>query len=525
MKKMMKKLIAMAAALVMIVTLLPAVGAKADTFTTADVVGDEARKGSITIHKTDQNGDALKDAEFTIYKLIGFDVKDGQIVTKDSQIIDKVANGISIDKIDTSLFTNVGNADAIVNGKYTPTGEPQETDENGEAVFSNLDLGIYLVKETNTPNETISPSLPFFISVPSTANDEILGQGDVIGQDWVYDITATPKNSVISGEKEIVVDTSNTDENNDITYVDKDGNASVGVGAKVKYRITATSPKFADEDPNAAFVIKDTITNLNILQNTLTVSVTGATNQPVKATDYTVNFTGTGFTITFNDKFLDTDEWKNKEVVVEYTAEVANTAVIGTDENKNTATVNFGNDDSILTGTPSVYVHGVTLTKLAADTKQIMPDVVFELYKEDGETPITDAVYGAETSGENRGKFVTGDDGKINIKNLVDGTYVLKEVKTANDYTLLANPITITIDTDAEGYSVANPKVTVSGAVQQTSELEKDSNTHYYTFTVENQKGFSLPSTGGMGTYLFTIGGIVIMAGAAFALIAMKKRA
>ena len=43
--------------------------------------------------------------------------------------------------------------------------------------------------------------------------------------------------------------------------------------------------------------------------------------------------------------------------------------------------------------------------------------------------------------------------------------------------------------------------------------------------TVINNKGFTLPSTGGMGTYLFTIGGIVIMAGAAFALIAMKKRA
>ena len=45
------------------------------------------------------------------------------------------------------------------------------------------------------------------------------------------------------------------------------------------------------------------------------------------------------------------------------------------------------------------------------------------------------------------------------------------------------------------------------------------------TVNVRNNKGFSLPSTGGAGTYLFTIGGIVIMAGAAFALIAMKKRA
>ena len=41
---------------------------------------------------------------------------------------------------------------------------------------------------------------------------------------------------------------------------------------------------------------------------------------------------------------------------------------------------------------------------------------------------------------------------------------------------------------------------------------------------VVNNKGFNLPATGGMGTYLFTIGGLVIMAGAALLLIASKKK-
>ncbi|HIZ40012.1 MAG TPA: hypothetical protein H9968_08855 [Candidatus Anaerobutyricum stercoris] len=53
MKKMMKKLIAMAAALVMIVTLLPAVGVKATTtFPTT-------KTGTITIKKTDSNGSEI----------------------------------------------------------------------------------------------------------------------------------------------------------------------------------------------------------------------------------------------------------------------------------------------------------------------------------------------------------------------------------------------------------------------------------------------------------------------------------
>lgn len=41
---------------------------------------------------------------------------------------------------------------------------------------------------------------------------------------------------------------------------------------------------------------------------------------------------------------------------------------------------------------------------------------------------------------------------------------------------------------------------------------------------LQNKSGFNLPATGGMGTYLFTIGGLVIMAGAALLLIASKKR-
>ena len=41
---------------------------------------------------------------------------------------------------------------------------------------------------------------------------------------------------------------------------------------------------------------------------------------------------------------------------------------------------------------------------------------------------------------------------------------------------------------------------------------------------LQNKSGFNLPATGGMGTYLFTIGGLVIMAGAALLLIASRKR-
>ena len=44
------------------------------------------------------------------------------------------------------------------------------------------------------------------------------------------------------------------------------------------------------------------------------------------------------------------------------------------------------------------------------------------------------------------------------------------------------------------------------------------------TVPIENKKGFTLPGTGGMGTYIFTIGGLVVMAGAVLLLVSSKKK-
>ena len=65
---------------------------------------------------------------------------------------------------------------------------------------------------------------------------------------------------------------------------------------------------------------------------------------------------------------------------------------------------------------------------------------------------------------------------------------------------------------------------TVDDKKTEKKQLEEDSGNFYYTFSVQNDKGFNLPATGGMGTYIFTIAGLVIMAGAAFLLITSKKR-
>ena len=524
MKKMMKKLIAMTAALVMIVTLLPAVGAKAAAF---DVSGET--KGSITINKTTQDGKPLDGAKFRIYKLVGFTVdgETGEYITTGSQIESAIPSGISIDEIDTSLFTS-NSTIATNTTNYTQAGDKTTGDAGvtGQAKFEKLDVGIYLVDEYETPDDSkFAASLPFFVSIPSTAgkddNGNIIGTAGDAGEEWIYDIVATPKNSEIGGDKVI-------EAINDVTYVDTEGNASAGLGDTVSYKITTVSPAYPAEQTNKVFTISDEVSGLTIDISSIVVKVNNDTL--AKEGNYTITpeENGDTFTIAFTETFLNNPVYKGKSVEVTYDATVNDSAVIGTNANENTATIDFGNDQDVdIDGTPSVYVYGLQLEKYnKADTETKLAGVEFKLFDSEGE-PITDTKYGCTTDGV----FVTDRNGLLNIKGLPAGTYTLKETKTTSGYTLLANPITIEIITNSEeatGASVAHPVVKIDGNVTtdtaQVNDTVNGTGT-YFKFGVANQKGFTLPSTGGMGTYLFTIGGIVIMAGAAFALIAMKKRA
>lgn len=519
MKKMMKKLIAMAAALVMIVTLLPAMGVNAaPAFSTAET-------GSITINKTTQDETTkLNGAEFTIYKIVGFTTNGDAIQVSDSQIA-AITQGMSIDDAIEYINNNEG---TIVNGTYETSIDPiitgEEGQAEGQAKFDNLSTGIYVVKETNTPSDEYIPSLPFLVSIPSTKGaDGTDGVQGTAGQTWVYDVVATPKNSGTGGgEKDIL-------ENEDITYVDPDGQkASAEIGDTVKYQIKATSPAFPNDQQNKKFEISDTVTGLTIDISTIAITVDG---KPLVNTTTDVFYTispetdGETFTINFTEKFLTTKDYKGKSVIVTYDAIVDNDAVIGTDANKNIATIDFGNNSEVtINDKPSIYVYGLQLEKVDASDNSIkLNGVQFELYRGttiSDETKVTGEEFGCTAEGI----FTTDDNGLLEIKGLAEGTYTLKEIKTHEGYVLFANPITVEIKThDAEGATVDTPVITVDGT--KATKINAGDYANYFKAVVENQPGFSLPSTGGMGTYLFTIGGIVIMAGAAFALIAMKKRA
>lgn len=132
----------------------------------------------------------------------------------------------------------------------------------------------------------------------------------------------------------------------------------------------------------------------------------------------------------------------------------------------------------------------VKITKVdAADTAITLENVSFELQKlkEDGSIDDTFAKQTATTSAA----------GIAGFTDLEQGTYQLTEVKTAEDYSLLKEPITIVLNRSGTG------SCTVNGTGY---EVVDDT----ISITVSNRRKFSFPATGGYGALLVTLTGILI---------------
>lgn len=222
-----------------------------------------------------------------------------------------------------------------------------------------------------------------------------------------------------------------------------------------------------------------------------------------------------------------------------------------------------------------LYTFGIDLTKRFSDGKGDFSKVEFmvqnktdgyfvkaELNKDEGIYYVTDHVadkadathFVPVTSGEYNGKVV--------VKGLEDDTYVMTEVRTDNGYVLLKKDIEVNI-TKAESEKLcAIYKSDVLGLIQNdpryaeiihdTGDLHNRQQKHLEhklltaaatvdgkkinmvedhgsknaeaPLTVVNTRGFDLPKTGDNGTIMFTVAGILLMAGAAAVLILANRK-
>ena len=222
-----------------------------------------------------------------------------------------------------------------------------------------------------------------------------------------------------------------------------------------------------------------------------------------------------------------------------------------------------------------VFTYGIDLTKLFSDGKGDFSKVEFliqnktdnyfvkaELNETEGIYYVVDHV----TDKADATHFVpikTADaQGRIIVKGLEDDTYTLTEVRTDNGYVMLKQGIDVVISqkntdascgiygTDVLGLIQNDPRyqnlapkdinavqqkylehklLTASATVdgKKVNMVEDNGSVNAEApLTVVNTRGFDLPKTGDNGTFVFTVVGILLMAGAVsvIALVSRKKR-
>lgn len=136
------------------------------------------------------------------------------------------------------------------------------------------------------------------------------------------------------------------------------------------------------------------------------------------------------------------------------------------------------------------------------DASTTLRDAKFSLYLVNGEND-------SYTESDLVTKIGTNEYGKATIKNLTPGTYLLVETKAPTGYLLSEKPWKIGVDLDG------TVKVTYDGKTVNNT----DGN-----YQIENAELYSLPNSGGPGTYGFTISGVAILATALLLFINNKRR-
>lgn len=550
MKKLWKKLLAVTTAVMMAITLLPAMANATETEIEPPAPTiDYTKKGSITIKKTTgvKNGEveALNGAEFTLYRIVELTANSTEesdlavSVTVGSKTYSKIKDILNLSEAEqksvASAFASaVTPTQKVGNAIETTTVDGQD----GIAKFTNLGVGYYLVVETKTPTDSTGKiqyvaSTPFFVAIPQANTTTKFGETATSPTtSWVYDVVATPKNEEVTIGKKI------SNINNTKTEAKNEQQATVKVGDKVEYTITSISPKYTDEyfaytdaSKLPVYKITDTLSKGLGYQNDISVKIGKTTLKKGTDKDYTLSKTtnengSMTIIITFTQTFLKNEAHKGKEVTVTYTAEVLQSAEI-TDPNTNEVRLDYTNKPGEETkgipgDVPKVYTYALNVHK-KDNSGTNLKDAKFKLYfvtkNESGENVYTQ-IKNLKDMDDN-GVIATDSKGNLTLAGLNVGDYALEEVEAPAGYTLLKDKIFFSIsDSDIDGRL---DEVTEGSTISNVKDKEKN-NTGYVQMEVVNNKGFNLPATGGMGTYLFTIGGLVIMAGAALLLIASKKR-
>lgn len=557
MKKLLKQLLAVTTAIMMAITLLPAMANAANTDGTTGtstaakpttIKGDETCK--LIIEKKDKQKkeegkeEGVPGATFTAYKVAELttdehntgEYRSFQLVSpfsEDEYLNEKITkdnlNNLSTKELEENATKVREVAQAAEKEKtensalypdFTVT-TAAKTDELGKTTMD-LGIGYYLVVETGVPTGYVA-SKPFFVAMP-TPSTTTTKDGKTTTTGWKTELTVEPKNEQVNTPEKTA------------------DNETVGTNGKITYTIKgSTVAQYSEEDGYDENSLKYWISDkfpkdFSLEKGSVQVYTIDATNKreglPKGAYTLLTNLDEDLTTSDPNNDLGDNTllvklegkqvtEQKGKTIYVQYTAVADNP----NPQNKNSATVIFTND-------PNGEVVALKTDKTVSSFKiQVMK--TGEKTGEKDSKPLAEATFKLlNEAGEELGTGTSDAKGNVTFKKdgkdimVSKGTYYLEETEAPSGYSLLNSKVKVVIgeENNTESkvvfYYNVNNKKNKNDTLEKTY-IKKDG---VVEVSITNKKGFNLPSTGGMGTYIFTIGGLVVMAGAVLLLVSSKKK-
>lgn len=430
-----------------------------------------------------------------------------------------------------------------------------ETDATGHTSASNMEQGLYLVVETRVPENVTSTCNPFFVSLPMTTTD---------GAAWNYDVTVYPKNQTGNPtlEKTVRENKNSTGKNTGSLTDITDGfehTATASAGDVVDYQIISTLPTITSKASSLSeYTYVDTMSK-GIRHNKNDVVIeffrdAGCTDKittwgedsgkftvayDAAANTMTIRMTDTGLAEINEAATVYTDSVKRGysdcTMRISYAATLTADAKMGDTDNPNEVELTWRRTNNTYFDTLKdcchVYTYGIDVLKQFSDNGGNLRNVKFRLHNDIDDCYIIaeqkDGVYyakGFAVKKSDATTFIPNAQGHIVVKGLEDDTYSLTETATDKGYVLLKESVKIVITTKENGAcEKCGAKLLTASATVNGKDVSMTDGNAIVPLTVINNPGFDLPKTGGYGTWMFTIGGILLLGTAAFIVVKFRK--